>query len=100
MCRSYTTLGDLYYNQAEYIQASSYYDSASTYANDEINVSGGLQSRRQSLASLTEHLEVIENFKAQEDVKKLSDEELYSLVKAEMEAKTKNSKKLKQGKIV
>lgn len=89
MCRSYTTLGDLYYNQAEYIQASSYYDSASTYANDEINVSGGLQSRRQSLASLAEHLEVIENFKAQEDVKKLSNEELYSLVKAEIEAEDK-----------
>ena len=96
MCRSYTTLGDLYYNEAEYIQASSYYDSAATYTSDEINVGGGLQSRRQSLASLAEHLEVIENFEAQEEVKELSDEELYSLVKAEIEAEDKKLQDLMQ----
>lgn len=82
---SYTTLGDLSYAQKDYIQASAYYDSASNHANSELAASGALEIRRQNLAQLAGYLETIETFTDQQEINALSDEELYTLAKEQIE---------------
>ena len=82
---SYTTLGDYVYAQKDYIQASAYYDSASNHANSELAASGALEIRRQNLAQLARYLETIETFTDQQEINALSDEELYTLAKEQIE---------------
>ena len=82
---SYTTLGDFAYNRKDYIQASTYYDSASNHANKDITSSGALELRRQNLTRLAEYLETIKTFTDQQEINALSDEEVYTLAKEQIE---------------
>ena len=85
LCASYTILGDIFYDQKDYIQASAYYDSASNHANRELAASGALEMRRQNLAQLADYLETIETFTNQQAIDALSEEELYALAKEQIE---------------
>ena len=85
LCASYTILGDIFYDQKDYIQASAYYDSASNHANRELAASGALEMRRQNLAQLADYLETIETFTNQQAIDALSEEELYVLAKEQIE---------------
>ena len=85
LCASYTILGDIFYDQKDYIQASAYYDSASNHANRELAASGALEMRRQNLAQLADYLETIETFTNQQAINALSEEELYALAKEQIE---------------
>ena len=85
LCASYTILGDIFYDQKDYIQASAYYDSASNHAKRELVASGALEMRRQNLAQLADYLETIETFTNQQAIDALSEEELYALAKEQIE---------------
>ena len=68
---SYTTLGDLSYAQKDYIQASTYYDSASNHANKELAASGALEIRRQNLTQLAATLKQSKTFTDQQEINEL-----------------------------
>ena len=89
---SYTTLGDLFYGKKSYIQASAYYDSASDHASKEVTNSGVLEIRRQNLTQLANYLETIETFTNQQEIDALSDEELYSLAKEQIQEEDRTLK--------